>query len=161
MHKNIILTLCVLSGFCLKAQVNLDSLYTVWQDQTQLDSIRAKAYADYIWDGYLFSQPDTAFILAEELVSYGLDNHYLIAQYAGYTIQGVSWVNRSDYPKTLYYYIRALDIAKQLGHPTGIAIAHNNVGTIYQNQGDYPKALDHYIKSLEIQRTYENGHYPK
>ncbi len=89
MHKNIILTLCILSGFSLKGQVNLDSLYTVWHDQTQLDSNRTNAYSDYIWDGYLFSQPDTAFILAEELVSFGLDNHYLRAQYAGYTIQGV------------------------------------------------------------------------
>jgi class 3 adenylate cyclase/Tfp pilus assembly protein PilF len=150
MHKNIIITLCVLSGFCLKAQVNLDSLYTVWQDQTQSDSIRAKAYSDYIWDGFLFSQPDTAFILAEELVSFGLDNNYLRAQYAGYSIQGVSWVNRSDYPKTLYYYIRALNIAKQMGHPAGIAIALNNVGSIYHNQADYPKALDYYIQSLKV-----------
>ena len=149
MHKNIILTLCVLNGFCLKAQVNLDSLYTVWQDQTLSDSSRAKAYSDYIWDGFLFSQPDTAFMLAEELVLFGLDNNYLRAQYAGYSIQGVSWVNRSDYPKTLYYYIRALDIAKQMGHPAGLATALNNVGTIYHNQGDYPKALDYYIQSLE------------
>ena len=149
MHKNIILTLCVLSAFCLKAQVNLDSLYTVWQDQTRSDSLRTKAYSDYIWDGFLFSQPDTAFILAEELVSFGLDNNYPKAQSAGYCIQGVSWVNRGDYPKTLDYYIRALDIAKQIGHPGGIASALNNVGTIYHNQGDYPKALDYYIQSLE------------
>jgi len=149
MHKNIILTLCVLSAFCLKAQVNLDSLYTVWQDQTRSDSLRTKAYSDYIWDGFLFSQPDTAFILAEELVSFGLDNNYLKAQSAGYCIQGVSWVNRGDYRKTLDYYIRALDIAKQIGHPGGIASALNNVGTIYHNQGDYPKALDYYIQSLE------------
>ena len=149
MHKNVILNICVLSGFFLNAQVNIDSLHTVWQDQTQSDSIRAKAYSDYIWDGFLFSQPDTAFILAEELVAFGLDNNYLRAQYAGYSIQVLSWFNRSDYPKKLYYYIRALDIAKQMGHPDGIAIALNNVGTIYQNQGDYPKALDYYIQSLK------------
>ena len=149
MHKNIILTLFVLSGFFLKAQVNLDSLYAVWQDPTQSDSIRAKAYTDYIWDGFLFSQPDTAFILAEELLSYGLDNNYPRAQAAGYTLQGVSWVNRGDYPQTLDYYTRALEIYEQIGDPGGIAGALNNVGTIYHNQGDYSKALDYYIQCLE------------
>jgi len=175
MHHNIILTLCLLSGFSLKGQVNLDSLYTIWQDQTQLDSIRTKAYADYIWDGYLFSQPDSAFILAEELVSFGLDNHYLRAQFAGYSLQGVSWVNRSEYQKTLYYYLQALDIAKKMGHPAALAIAYNNVGSVYHNMADYPNALDHYIKSLEFSETrhmattlgnigriyMKQGNYPK
>jgi hypothetical protein len=123
----------------LKGQVNLDSLYTLWQDKTQPDSIRSNAYADYIWDGYLFSQPDSAFILAEELVAFGLDKPYLKAQFAGYTLQGVSWVNRSDYQKTLHYYIRALDIAKEIGHPAALTIAHNNVGSIYHDMAEEEK----------------------
>jgi len=157
MHIKIILTLFILSGITLKGQVNLDSLYSVWQDQSQLDSVRAKAYSDYIWDGYLFSQPDTAFILAEELVSFGIDNHYSRALFAGYTLQGVSWVNRSDYQKTLDYYIRALDIAKQMGNPAALAIAYNNVGSIYHDEGDLTKALDNYIKSLEFDEPKQMG----
>lgn len=133
----------------MKSQVNLDSLYTVWQDQTQSDSIRTNAYSDYIWDGFLYSKPDSAFILAEELVSFGTDNDYLKAQFAGYTLQGVSWVNRSDYKKTLFYYIRALDIAQKMGHPTALSIANNNLGSIYHDKGDLAKALDYYFKSLE------------
>lgn len=150
MHKNIILTLCVLSGFCLNAQVNLDSLYAVWQDQSQSDAIRSKAYSDYIWDGFLFSQPDTAFILAEELVLFGIENNYPKGLAGGYTLQGVSWANRTDYSQTLDYYKRALEIYEQIGNPSGIAFALNNVGTIYDKQGEYPKALEYYIQSLEI-----------
>ncbi|HEX9825040.1 MAG TPA: adenylate/guanylate cyclase domain-containing protein [Flavobacteriaceae bacterium] len=153
MHNNIILTLCVLCGFSLNGQVNLDSLYTVWQDQTQLDSIRARAYTDYIWDGYLFSQPDSAFVLAEKLVAFGLDKHYLRAQYAGYTLQGVSWVNRSDYQKTLDYYNRALTIAEKMGERHALGIVNNNLGSLYHTMADYAKALDHYVKSLEFSET--------
>ncbi len=141
----------------MKGQVNIDSLYAIWQDQTQLDSIRTNAYADYIWDGYLFSQPDSAYILAEELVSFGLAADYLKAQFAGYTLQGVSWVNRSDYQKTLFYYNRALDIAKQMGHPAALAIAYGNVGSIYHDKGEYTKALDYYIKSLEFKEPMHMG----
>lgn len=150
MHKNIILTICILSVFYLKAQVNLDSLYTVWQDRTQSNSTRAKAYTNYIWDGFLFSKPDTAFILAEKLILYGIDNNYPKAQAAGYSIQGVSWVNRGDFPKTLYYYTRASEIYEQIGDLGNFAGSLNNIGTVYDGQGDYPKALGYYIQSLKI-----------
>lgn len=157
MHHNIILTLCILSGFSLKGQVNLDSLYTLWQNQTEPNLIRTNAYADYIWDGYLFSQPDSAFILADELVSFGFENQYLRAQYAGYTLQGVSWENRSDFQETLYYYNRALIIANQMEQPEALAVAYNNIGSIYHDMGDYPKALDHYIKSLGFKKPMGSG----
>ena len=52
-------------------QASLDSLYAVWQDETKPDSIRAAAYKDYIWKGFLFSNADTAFILAKDLVVFG------------------------------------------------------------------------------------------
>ncbi len=50
----------------LKAQ-NLDSLYTVWEDPTQSDSIRLVAYKDYIWKGFLFSKQDTVEELVKDL----------------------------------------------------------------------------------------------
>jgi hypothetical protein len=65
MRNTILITICLLSGVSLKGQVNLDSLYAVWQDQTQSDSLRTKAYTDFIWDGYLFSRPDSDFLLAK------------------------------------------------------------------------------------------------
>jgi len=146
----LLLTICIVCEFSLKCQVNLDSLYTIWQDQTQSDSIRTNAYSDYIWDGYLYSQPDSAFILAEELVSFGNEHHFLKARFAGYTLQGVSWFNRSDYKKTLYYYIRALEMARKMDQPAALSIAYNNVGSVYHDKGDFTKALDYYFKSLEF-----------
>ncbi|WP_053978559.1 adenylate/guanylate cyclase domain-containing protein [Mangrovimonas xylaniphaga] len=147
----------MLSSFVLESQVNLDSLYTIWKDHTLQDSIRTKAYSDYIWDGYLFSQPDSAFILAEKLVAFGQTAKYPRAEFAGYTIQGVSWVNRSEYQKTLQYYLKALEIAKQMGHPAALSIAYNNVGSVYHDKGEYTKALDHYIKSLKFKEPKQMG----
>ena len=73
MKKTIILLTVIFSlPFVAAAQqVNLDSLYTLWQDQTQTDSLRAAAYKDYIWNGFLFSNSDSAFVLAEELFAFG------------------------------------------------------------------------------------------
>jgi hypothetical protein len=55
---------------CTQAQ-KLDSLWHVWQDQEQPDSSRVQAYYDYIWNGFLYSHPDSAFMLAEALHDYG------------------------------------------------------------------------------------------
>ena len=47
------------------AQVNLDSLWSVWNDTTQADTNRLKAMKSIAWDGYLFNQPDSAFYFAQ------------------------------------------------------------------------------------------------
>lgn len=156
MQKILFIILIVFSGLTLKAQTNLDSLYTVWQDQTQSDSIRSEAYYDYVWDGFLYSQPDTAFILAEELIFFGLDNNYPEAKSYGYNLQAISWGNRGDYAKALGYYIKNLEIYEQAGNQSGIAGALGNIGTVFVNQGDYPKGLDYFQQSLEINKKIGN-----
>ena len=58
--------LLLLICFSSKAQVNLDSLWSVWNDKTQADTSRLKAMKSIAWDGYLFSQPDSAFYFAQK-----------------------------------------------------------------------------------------------
>ena len=55
----------LLLSFSSKAQVNLDSLWNVWNDKTQPDTNRLKAMKSIAWDGYLFSQPDSGFYFAQ------------------------------------------------------------------------------------------------
>jgi hypothetical protein len=70
--KRIALLAFCLVCFSLPAQAQkLDSLWHVWQDQEQPDSSRVQAYYDYIWNGFLYSHPDSAFMLAEALHDYG------------------------------------------------------------------------------------------
>ena len=72
MHRSkIILVLLLLIGSDVSAQINLDSLYSVWQEQAQPDSNRAQSYTEYIWYGFLHSNPDTAIMMANELIEYG------------------------------------------------------------------------------------------
>jgi adenylate cyclase len=152
--KKILITLLLLVATTFAAQAqqpNLDSLYAVWQDQTQTDSIRTAAYNNYIWKGFLFSNPDTAFTLAEELVVFGLEKQYPIAQTDGYSIQGGSFYAKGNYPKALEYFDRSLKISEEIGNKVGIAKVLNNIGSIYKNQSNYPKALEYYQRSLKIQ----------
>lgn len=127
-------------------QTNLDSLYAIWQDNTQDDSTRVKAYADYIYDTYT----DTALIMVKDLHAYALDRNYPKAQVIGYHIQGRAWSLKGDYLQALDFFNKSLKIAEQISDQSGIARSLNGIGFVYQNQGDYPQALEYYGKSLKI-----------
>jgi hypothetical protein len=99
--KNLLFALFVLGSLVSQAQTNLDSLYGVWNDKTQPDTSRLKAMHDIAWDGYLFSQPDSAFYFAQ--MQYDLaEKSALKKQMAGaLNTQGISFAIRGNYPKAL------------------------------------------------------------
>jgi hypothetical protein len=49
----------------MASALNLDSLWNVWNDKTQADTMRLKAINDFARDGYLYSKPDSAFYFAQ------------------------------------------------------------------------------------------------
>lgn len=129
---------------------NLDSLYSIWQDPTQPDSTRGTAYSEYITKGYIYSNPDTAIVLAQALLRFGEQHKLPKTKASAYNIMGLSsWV-RSDFPQALEYYQRSLKISKELGDKKGMSSAIGNMGIIYSLQGDYPKALEYFQRSLKI-----------
>ena len=149
--KNLLLILSIsISGICLNAQSNLDSLYAIWQDETVSDTIRVDAYKNYIWNGFMFSNSDTAFILAQNLLDFGDEHFYAGAKINAYYLMGISNYLKSDYTKALDYYQRSLKIQEEIGDKKASASTINNIGIIYKQQGDYPKALEYYQRSLKI-----------
>lgn len=89
--------------FAAQGQTNLDSLFTIWQDGAQADSSRTNAYTKFIWDGFLFSNPDTAFVLAQSMLRFGEEQPYKKAKATAYLLMGNSNYLISDYPKALGY----------------------------------------------------------
>ncbi len=132
------------------AQTKLDSLYKVWEDKTQADSSRVAAYYDYIWDGYLFSQPDSALVLADRLYEFSTERSYKKGMALGIHIQGVIHYVQGNYSEALDHYQKSLKIREEIGDKLGISKSLNNFGNIYQVQGDNIKALEYYQKSLMI-----------
>ena len=150
MKKLLLLIIISFLGPCVKAQTDLDSLLNVWQDEAQHDSDRVSAYKSYINDGFLFSHPDTAFILAQNLLHYGEAHQYEKARAVAYNVMGVSDLNRSDYRRALKYFELSLKISDSIGDKKGIGASIGNIGNIYKEQGALPKALDYYQRSLKI-----------
>ena len=60
MMKRLLYLFLFLSSFQGMAEINLDSLWTVWGDAKQPDTIRLQAMQRICLQGYLYSKPDTA-----------------------------------------------------------------------------------------------------
>jgi class 3 adenylate cyclase len=161
MQKIILVIFIALFTISLKAQnqvkqIKQDSLYAIWQDKTQTDSTRAFAYRDYIFKGFMYSKPDSAFILAEDLVTFGLDNNYQAATARGYSLQGTSFILKGDYSEALSYLNKSGEIWEEIGDKKSIAAHDGLIGVIMTYQGDYAGALKNYKKSLKSLKQIES-----
>lgn len=90
----------------LSQSTNLDSLYSIWKDQGESDSIRVEAYKMYIWKGYMYTDPDSAYILAEELHHFASDREFLFAKAKAYNLQGVAKNVQQEYDSALELFDR-------------------------------------------------------
>ena len=131
-------------------QINLDSLWGVWNDPSQPDTNRLKAMGKISWDGYLFSQPDSAFYFAQ--LQYNFAKEKGEKQYMAEALgtQGVSFDVRGKYEEALNTYLKSLEIFKEIEDKKGIASCLMRIGVAYHRKGDIAKALDYHEQSLNI-----------
>ena len=114
-HFRFIYLLLLLISFSSKAQVNLDSLWTVWNDKTQEDTNRLKAMHDIAWDGYLLAQSDSSYYFAQleyDFAEYVNNKKYMSD---ALNVQGLSLLYLGDFAKSIDYFTKCLKIKKH-GH---------------------------------------------
>jgi len=150
--KKILFTLSILVAFTFAAhaQTNLDSLYAVWLDETKADSTRAKAYHSYSYSGFLYSNPDSAFSLAQELLVFCEKKNYLKGQALAFSTLGLSRLNTGKYPESLEYFNLSLKIGEEIGNRNIVASALNNIGSVYNYTANYTKTLEYYSLALKL-----------
>jgi tetratricopeptide (TPR) repeat protein/serine phosphatase RsbU (regulator of sigma subunit) len=161
--KPLLLILLILPSFTW-AQPSLlpkvaDSLWNIWQDETQPDTARINAIHDYAWDGYLYTQPDSAFYYAQLQCNFAKTKGLKKQMANALNTQGISLSIQGDYDKAIDYFTRSLKIREEIGDKQDIAATLNNFGIIYKNQGDYAKAIDYNTRSLKIREEmgYKKG----
>ena len=147
------ITTAILLHGAAAAQTNLDSLLQVWQDVTLGDSVRARAFEKYIWDGHLFRNRDTALVLADELMAFSEEQQLIDGQMSALNIRAVASAISDDNANALEINERIIAMATEKGDQERVAGALGNMGIIYKKQGDLPRALDHYQRSLAIKET--------
>lgn len=163
MKKATFLFLMMTSGLSLIAQdklsdgqTRMDSLHAIWQDDTRADSLRVQAYKAYIWDGYLFSNPDSALVLAEAMYGFSEKHAYPIAANQAYTLQAIAYDMKGDFTLAMEYAEKSIAGNEKIGNKIGISEAEIVVGVLFEEQADFSRALQHYNKALRIDEEIGN-----
>ena len=141
----------------------LDSLLKAYKKANH-DTTRIQLLLS-IGDTYYYDNPDTAFFYYNKAFDLSTENNpeakiggigSLQNKYATY--QAISLKNlgfiykedKGDCDKAIDYFLKALNIFKELNDKKGISSCYTGIGIVYAYQGSYDKAIEYYLKALKI-----------
>lgn len=155
MNKILLTIYLLFTGFNLFAQVNIDSLSSVWQDTSLSNTIRLKAINDIARE-YGQRKPDSAFYFAQLQYDLAKNTGHLLWQARALDTQSYSFQMKGDLKQAQDLIGRSLKLYEELGDENGIARSQNITGTLLLYAGDYEKAIAHYLKSIIIYEEQED-----
>ncbi|MFD2564474.1 tetratricopeptide repeat protein [Aquimarina rubra] len=152
MIKNIIAYLLISSCSCLvsSAQVNIDSLKSIWKNTSRHDTIRLNAINQMVNEGYLYSKPDSAFYYAQLQYDFAKSKGLKKQMANARNMQGISLMYQGKYDLANDHYTQSLSIHEEISNKAGIANTLNGIGNNFRDQGDFNNALKCYNRSLRI-----------
>ena len=148
--------------FCLQlstnvvARTNLDSLFKQWRNTSQPDTLRLQAMQRICLYGYLYSKPDTAFILGNEMYAFALKKNLPKYQIFALQLLGSASSIQADNERAIEYFTRSLKLAEETNDTKNIINSINNIGVIYDQQGNNKKAMEYYMRSLVLSEKLGN-----
>ena len=154
LKKNYLLIVFLFVSLASQAQTNPDSLWGVWQDETLADTTRLNALDDFAWEGYMYTQPDSAFYFAQMEHDYAKKKGLRKQMAQALNTQGYSFRERGDYSNAMDYHQRSLTLLKEIGDKKGIAGSLISIGSVYHQRKAYLKGIAEcnkgYLFALEI-----------
>jgi class 3 adenylate cyclase/Tfp pilus assembly protein PilF len=150
--QKILLLVCLwLLNFNLGyGQPHLDSLWGVWQNTENTDTIRLQAIDKLAMPGFVYSQPDSARALAqiEYELAEKIDHKNFMA--SALNIQGVAHTMQDNYPKAIDFFIQTKTLYEEINNKPGLASVQNNLASVYDRMGEYDKSFEYYKESIGI-----------
>lgn len=132
------------------AKAKKDSLLSVWNDTSLADSTRVHAFGKTIWANYIFSKPDSAFILVDQMLQFSRKNEYANGIAKSYTYKGTIYYVQGSYPEAIEFYSKGLGISKKIGDIQGQSSTLGNIGAIHILLGNYSAAIKYTQEGLDL-----------
>lgn len=152
---------CLLLACCMAlvatGQVDLDSLRSLASDRTIPDSVRFTARYDLAWDGYLFSEPDTAERMAHALQRDARIGGNKVFEARASELLAAVWYVRGDMRTALLHYDTALALHERNGDDDGQADVITNMASMRSALGDRDEALRLYAEGLAIHERIKDS----
>lgn len=147
--KAILLFTSLLLSFSTYAQIDLDSLLSVWQDTRLADTARFNALNEYLYNA-AGNRPDSALVLAGDMLVLATSKKLKRYEVDAMIQQSRAFAMMGDFKNALEAGMRSSKLAEEIGYPYGVARSLGIIGVIYQRTGAYEAAIDYFTRSLGI-----------
>lgn len=128
---------------------NNDSLYKIFNDSKNHDTIRLIAIDDITWNN-LFINPDSAINSANVELRFALKTKQKEFQAYAHNHIGTSLYYKSKYPQALTEFFKSLKLHEEIKNTNGIITVSGNIGNLYLETKEYKKAIINFNKCLEL-----------
>src|SRR4051812_37056282 len=99
---------------------NVDSLWSVYRNTKNDDSIRFSAFNDIAWT-FLYTNPDSTYLLGQEELERARSKHNKKWESKALNTIGASFQIKGDFLKAIDFYQQSLRIREQLGDKDGVS----------------------------------------
>lgn len=148
-HLLTLLLFIVIHDACAKS----DSLWNVWSNESNHDTVRLKALDDFIhFNDFSMHHPDSALSYAQTFLDYASkveDNLYMAK---AQTLNGMIQFSRGYVETARAHFQKALELQEKRADAHGAANSLNRIGVTYRNDGKYLDAIAYYRRSIKLQR---------
>jgi len=133
----------------------LDSLLVLLDHHQKEDTTKVSLLNDISWK-YYFLDVEKMRLYVDEANDLAGTLNFTKGKARSLRLKGIYFFYKSDYPKALEHFRKALELNILLDDKDGLASCYNNIGVIYKNQANYFLALKYYKKTLEIDESSGN-----
>ena len=143
-----------LSSSLTHAQHQSDSIRQIWEDETQIDSVRFNALENYFFLNQRV-HPDSVLIALEYYYELAKEKEALRKVYGVLVSQANIYRDRGNLKKSKKLYLEAAIIAEQLNNPVLKGIVIGNLGNIFFDQRKFLEATRSFSDALKIFKEHE------
>ncbi|MBV6441070.1 MAG: Photosystem I assembly protein Ycf3 [Saprospiraceae bacterium] len=137
------------------AQSKTDSLWAIWSDPRQADTVRLEAIQELAWSLF-YKNPDSTALLAQMEFEFADKVNNKKWQGTALNMLGGTYHMKGDFMPALNEYKKALNAFMDANELKDAAAVYNNMGMIYRAQGNTARALEFYEKYLDIGGKLQN-----
>lgn len=139
---------CGLFGPC--ASQSLDSLRALWEDPALPDTSRLLALNELTWEGYIYSDPDSAFLLAAKMRSTALSKGLYKYVAVSWDLDAAAHYVQGDFTGALASYDSSLTIYKANHDTSGMADVLTNMAGMRSYMGENELAMELYQRGYKM-----------
>ena len=132
------------------AQVNIDSLFAVWSDESIADTSRLNALDNFINNAQLKMRNDSALYYAQ--IQFEFSGERGLKEYSGDALvnMGKAKRNKGEYSEAIEYFQRSFEIFKEVDNKWKSGDAMFEIANMHWYAGEYEAAKEYYHSSLVI-----------